>query len=296
MICNIKTMADIIQMLELSEKYIFRGQRDATEPLSSTFERATTGLDAAKWHKLEKKIMLEFRRRAHHYLSCLPTDDAHVEWLALMQHHGAPTRLLDFTRSFYVALYFAIEEAKGDAAVWAIDTSYISPQPPIFARAVESFYSQEQEEKVNQLIADENTEKVEPAVVPVEPMRQNERLSIQQGLFLFPTILTISFEQNLCGSLKVKDFAELHEHKTKKHVVFKLVIAKELHLKIAYWLTSMNITAATLFPGLDGFARSQVIHAKLAKYDEKVMGELLREAFKHDHKAKIKTAMDGMNP
>ena len=33
-----------------------------------------------------------------------------LEWLALMQHYGTPTRLLDFTRSPYVACYFALEE------------------------------------------------------------------------------------------------------------------------------------------------------------------------------------------
>lgn len=38
-----------------------------------------------------------------------------------MHHHGAPTRLLDFTYSIYVATYFAAENAERDAAVWAID-------------------------------------------------------------------------------------------------------------------------------------------------------------------------------
>ena len=39
-------------------------------------------------------------------------DDNRLEWLALMQHYGAPTRLLDFTRSPYVACFFALEELK----------------------------------------------------------------------------------------------------------------------------------------------------------------------------------------
>jgi hypothetical protein len=41
-----------------------------------------------------------------------------------MQHHGAPTRLLDFTYSIYVAAYFALESADADAAVWAVNAPW----------------------------------------------------------------------------------------------------------------------------------------------------------------------------
>src|SRR6058998_3676205 len=44
-----------------------------------------------------------------------------LEWLALMQHYGAPTGLLDFTRSFWIALFFAFEEAESDCSVVALD-------------------------------------------------------------------------------------------------------------------------------------------------------------------------------
>jgi hypothetical protein len=39
----------------------------------------------------------------------------------LIQHHGGPTRLLDFTHSFYVAAFFALERATEDVAVWAVN-------------------------------------------------------------------------------------------------------------------------------------------------------------------------------
>lgn len=50
----------------------------------------------------------------------VPADADTFQWLALMQHHGAPTRLLDFTWSPFVSAFFALERATKDAAIWAI--------------------------------------------------------------------------------------------------------------------------------------------------------------------------------
>jgi FRG domain len=60
----------------------------------------------------EHWMLYEFKKRYHLYSSVLPAPSDNVEWLALMQHHGAPTRLLDFTDSFYVAVHFAIVDRR----------------------------------------------------------------------------------------------------------------------------------------------------------------------------------------
>ena len=72
--------------------------------------------DPAVWAAQEERILRIFKRKAHHFLSAGPLPDDDFEWLALMQHHGAPTRLLDFTWSPYVAAFFALQRATGDAA------------------------------------------------------------------------------------------------------------------------------------------------------------------------------------
>jgi hypothetical protein len=65
-----------------------------------------------------------FRRRIHatNYESPLPEYDDIVSWIMLMQHHGTPTRLLDWTTSILVALYFAVNEDNSeDGELWAVD-------------------------------------------------------------------------------------------------------------------------------------------------------------------------------
>jgi len=63
-----------------------------------------------------------FRLRAPSFASDLPKWDDYVSWLLLMQHHGVPTRLLDWTENVLVGLYFAVWEAEAeDGELWCMD-------------------------------------------------------------------------------------------------------------------------------------------------------------------------------
>lgn len=266
----------------LSQKtpiWAFRGQSDKKWPLSTKFEREGQkhSLDSYFYQRCEKNIIREFKRQAYQYVSGLPKESDTVDWLAIIQHFGGPTRLLDFSYSFYVAAFFATNSTLSDSAIWGVNVNNL-------IRKDEHFYKQLQEigyndtiqeyvKYANEVIAtnqfdDEKTENIGSRVCVVEPFTQEQRLGIQQGFFLFPTNIRKSFESNLLKSLgieKEKINKDLITKISKKNLVglagddiaiVKLVLSKKMIYETSNQLRNMNITDATLFPGADGFARS----------------------------------------
>ena len=114
----------------------------------------------------------------------------------------------------------------------------------------------------------------------------NQRLSIQQGFFLFPHNISVPFIDNLAGTLRlspkkvqgmlspkklqamidkkpmVKDTKGL---KIANLRIVQIILGREIHKSILSDLKAMNVTSESLFPGLDGFARSLFFHLTLPK-------------------------------
>src|ERR1700722_14126426 len=113
---------------ELSPDWVFRGQRDSSWELKTSLERNSGPRPPPD---AERQVLNAFQRRAPYYVGAtapLPKEDRVIEWLALVQHHGGPNRLLDWTRSPFVALFFAVEDATGPekaCAVWALDEQWL---------------------------------------------------------------------------------------------------------------------------------------------------------------------------
>ena len=240
--------------------FVYRGQCDADWPLKTSLERHVP--KGKTCSGAEDVLIRDFKRRAHVYVppSQLPTDDV-VEWLALMQHFGAPTRLLDFTESPYVAAYFAAEDAKRAFVIWAVDTLWLTERVGAVIidsdpRIRERFaaFVREHEALKNPPFAlgaalsvghpEDLLRNRFTIVANVEPERMNERLSIQQGAFLCPGNVDKTFLENL------EAMGDSGEH------VQKFIVPAAERETVLQRLRLMNITRASLFPGLDGFAQS----------------------------------------
>jgi FRG domain len=108
---NIQDWFDLEQKLNTyfgktyTASWAFRGVGKQEWGLQSSLERMELTIPLAE---AEQYLLNTFQRRVHHYICDPPTKDDYLEWLALLQHHGAPTRLLDWTKSPYVALFFAL--------------------------------------------------------------------------------------------------------------------------------------------------------------------------------------------
>jgi hypothetical protein len=229
------------------QNWAFRGQEKSKWPLYSSLSRYFKDyrIHPKAWSEQELRIKRIFERKAYLFLDHVPEQTDAFQWLALMQHHGAPTRLLDFTWSPYVAAFFALERATEDAAVWAVSTQALFKEVFIF-------HEQNKKMKADSLwLRDPGvyekyyiSNKV-PFVTPGDPFVMNNRLIAQSGTFLVPGILDLPIEEILSTYPEPGKMAAKFVLKTRR--------IRDEAMKALYF---MNITNASLFPDLDGLAKS----------------------------------------
>jgi len=223
--------------------------------------------DAKEKRKYEKNMIRKFQRKASLYLGHEPDPDDILEWLSVMQHYEAPTRLLDWTYSFFNAVYFALaENEKG--IVWAFNAALANKPAEIEKmiphkikfKAYEEYFMKKEDilkihssgDKLKDLaIASYLIEEPMLTVYAVNPFKLNQRLTMQQGLFLIVGDIAESFDSNI---------KELFKQVGKKgdENLFKIPLRPDTteRKNILRRLKDMHITNETLFPGLVGFAKS----------------------------------------
>ena len=256
-ICEVATWSEFTAELNAlsSETWIYRGQsRDW--PLASLLERRLKDweIDLGKGAGIERQLLREFRRRYRG----IDQDDVRQDKLyafALMQHHGAPTRLLDCTYSRFIAAHNAVKDGiqidnGGNPVphvVWCFRGSWLEEQVKKVV-GPEKVNARNDDKRRNDDSFDELYLPCKRFVLHDNPLRLNERLSIQQGIFLCPASIETSFHSNLeeMDGVNCKDNMR----------VLKLKLNRQERIQFIEQLRRMNISSAALFPGLDGFCRS----------------------------------------
>jgi hypothetical protein len=131
----IDSWSELAQLVDecAGDDWIFRGEPTVGNQLRPKAGRAGDYKDSARkyaYDQTHEVAALElFKRQARPYLSHNPATD--VEWLAVAQHHGMSTRLLDWTESILVAAFFAVNHAGtlGDAVIYGLrDLPYTDKQ------------------------------------------------------------------------------------------------------------------------------------------------------------------------
>lgn len=211
--------------------HIFRGQSRSSEwRLRTSFHRSSRAdLRAFALNDIRELHASTINLTKHGFALENSLDLA--AFYALLQHHGYPTPLLDWTYSPYIAAYFAFadiskkpEEQMGDCRVFTIASR-----------------------QFNSDIAQKNSiEGIQPHFSLIEPLAiENQRMSNQQGFFALSNVDDIESHIGDLESLKGSTYLRAYD------------LPKNLRAEVMQDLERMGITAASLFPGMDGICKFQ---------------------------------------
>ena len=219
--------------------FVFRGMPDAAYDLKTTLMRL-----GGDYGALEDHLLRTFRRYALRQTTSI---DSVWNWLAVAQHHGLATRLLDWTYSPYVAMHFATEALARfdvDGVIWCVDyvrTNRFLPEKFTEILEVEGakVFTAEMLSEAAATLESFDAAAPYEFVVFFEPPSLDDRIVNQFALFSLMSSPTARFDRWLA------------EH---PEFVRRIIIPASLKWEVRDKLDQANINERVLFPGLDGLS------------------------------------------
>lgn len=206
------------------------------------------------WYPRERMSVERFKQTAHLHLTHLPAANDAIEWLALMQHYGAPTRLLDFSLNPAVALFFAVRDAKPNEQPFAVHALHIET---IRGRSFTTRQNANPEGKPSKW-PQQNEYRVghKPAgkdfIGVFDGRLASARKAAQDGVFLVPNRIDLPIEDWLSLITPHVSNKPYGTHWVK--FVFKNSGGQ--YYDVVRQLMQMGMSAVRLFPALEGICES----------------------------------------
>lgn len=218
--------------------FAFRGLPDASFTLKTSLMQL-----GGDFSQLEGHLLRNFKKYAHRDVV---EQDSIWHWLSLAQHHGLPTRLLDWTFSPFVALHFAtatIECLAQDGAVWTVDYKKAHDKLPYSLKAKlaeegADVFTVEMLQDIKTLHEFEELSP-DPFLAFFEPPSLDDRIVNQYALFSVISDPQVAVDNWLTDN---------------PDTFRKVVIPAEIKWEIRDKLDQANINERVLFPGLDGLS------------------------------------------
>lgn len=217
--------------------FAFRGMQDARFDLTTSLTRL-----GGEYPAHEDDLLRNFRKYAHEKTAM---GDSIWNWLALAQHHGLPTRMLDWTYSPFVALHFVtadIEFFDMDGVIWCVDyiqTRKLLPgkMRDILDREDTNIFTAEMLSQAASTLREFDGLSRHEFVAFLEPPSLDQRIINQYALFSLMSSPSASLD------LWLESYPDVFR---------RLIIPAALKWEVRDKLDQANITERVLFPGLDG--------------------------------------------
>jgi len=240
---TLKSLDDLLVFLETHGAHAwYRGHSDDKK------YTLTPGILRPDQKRHDHELLHNFMTRSSAFLGT-PRSDDYSAWVSLAQHHGLPTRALDWSESFLTALFFAVHHADApfgaqnaiaDASVWLLDPVRLNSA---FTPGTNGVFCETElpvSEAHEKAILGSHARVTSPprGVLAYRPRYQNPRMAAQKAAFTWHM-----------------DESALEAHRSAHEFLCKVVIPGTMKAALLKHVTAMGVSESTLFPDLEGVAR-----------------------------------------